>query len=163
MSRMKYLALPVLGILILGGVASAQARQKDTHHPSHGARADSAAIVGVASRFHAALASGDTVAIKSLLAPDLKVLEGGSVETRAEYFAHHLTADIEFAKTVPSSSVLVSYSREGNTAWLVSTSSARGSFRGREIDSTGAELMILGLTSRGWQIRAVHWSSGRRR
>jgi len=124
--------------------------------------ADSVAVVRVGTRFHTALETGDTTTIKQLLAPDLRVLESGAVETRADYIAHHLAADIEFAKSVRSESRLTSYSREGSVAWLVSTSSARGSFRGRQVDSVGAELMILSKTRLGWRIRAIHWSSGRR-
>ena len=126
------------------------------------AQSDSAAVVGVASRFHAALETGDTAAVTTLIAPDLQVLEGGEVESRAQYFAHHLAADIEFAKAVPSKRTVVSVTREGNVAWLVSTSASAGNFRGREVNSVGAELMILGRTPQGWKIRAVHWSSARR-
>ena len=123
---------------------------------------DSAAVVRAASRFHAALETGDTAAVKTLIAPDLQVLEGGEVESRAQYFAHHLAADIEFARAVPSKRTVVSYIREGNIAWVVSTSTTTGNFRGREVNSVGAELMILSQTPEGWKIRAVHWSSARR-
>lgn len=123
---------------------------------------DSAAVVGTASRFHAALEAGDTTAVKTLIAPDLQVLEGGEVETRVQYFAYHLAADIEFAKAVPSKRTVVSYTREGSVAWLVSTSTTTGNFRGREVNSVGAELMILSRTPEGWKIRAMHWSSARR-
>ena len=126
------------------------------------AQSDSAAAVRTASRFHAALEAGDTAAVKTLIAPDLQVLEGGEVESRAQYFAHHLAADIEFAKAVPSKRTVVSYTRDGNIVWLVSTSTMTGNFRGREVNSVGAELMILSGTPEGWKIRAVHWSSARR-
>jgi hypothetical protein len=123
---------------------------------------DSAAIVGTASRFHAALEAGDTATVKTLVAPDLQVLEGGEVENRAQYFAHHLAADIEFARAVRSVRTVVSYAREQNVAWLVSTSTASGNFKGRDINSIGAELMILSRTQAGWKVRAIHWSSARR-
>lgn len=123
---------------------------------------DSLAIVRTASAFHSALERGDTTAVKNLLAPDARVLEGGEVESREQYFSHHLAADIEFAKAVPSKRTVVSYIREGNVAWVVSTSTSTGNFRGREVNSVGAELMILSGTPEGWKIRAVHWSSARR-
>lgn len=126
------------------------------------AQSDSAAVVGTASRFHVALQAGDTAAVRTLIAPDLQVLEGGEVESRTQYFAHHLAADIEFAKAVPSKRTVVSYTHDGNVAWLVSTSTTTGNFRGREVNSVGAELMILSGTPEGWKIRAVHWSSARR-
>jgi hypothetical protein len=54
----------------------------------------------VASRFHSILSTGDTAGINSLLAPDLRVIEGGTVENRKEYLSHHLSEDIDFAKAV---------------------------------------------------------------
>jgi ketosteroid isomerase-like protein len=124
--------------------------------------ADSTAVVQTASRFHDALRNGDTSAVKKLIAPDLRVLEGGEVENRAQYLAHHLAADIEFAKAVASKRTVVSYTRHGNVAWLIATSTASGKFNGRDINSIGAESMILSRTPKGWQIRAIHWSSARR-
>jgi hypothetical protein len=124
--------------------------------------ADSAAVVRVSTRFHQILSTGDTAGISALLDPDLRVVEGGTVETRHEYLAHHLAADIEFTKAVKEERTSFSYRCEGNVAWLVSTSISTGKFRGRDIDSEGAELMLLGRTPDGWKIRAIHWSSARR-
>ena len=149
-----------LCILVVGNVLSSQASVKSGS--SRKSTADSVAVVRAASQFHTALEQGNTVTIRQLLSADLHVLEGGAVETRAEYLAHHLAADIEFAKSVQSENRLTAYSREGAVAWLVSTSAARGTFRGRRVDSLGAELMVLSKTRFGWQIRAIHWSSGRR-
>ena len=129
---------------------------------SEDSRADSVAVIRTASRFHEALRTGDTAEVKRLIASDLRVLEGGEVETRAEYLAHHLAADIEFAKAVPSDRTVVSFTRQGNVAWLVSTSTSAGKFSGRDINSVGAELMILTRTQNAWRIRAVHWSSAKR-
>jgi ketosteroid isomerase-like protein len=44
-------------------------------------------------------------------------------------------------------------------AWATSTSTARGEFRGRPVNSEGAELMVLTRTPEGWKISAIHWSS----
>jgi len=116
----------------------------------------------VAGRFHEILSTGDTTGIQALLAPDMKVLEGGGVENRQEYISHHLSEDIEFAKAVNEKKTSISYTCDGNVAWLVSTSTSTGTFNGRPIDSVGAELMILNRTTKGWKIRAIHWSSARR-
>ena len=67
---------------------------------------DSTAILATVTAFHAALAAGDSAAALALLAPDAVVLESGEVETRAEYAAHHLAADIEFSRAVPSQRVV---------------------------------------------------------
>jgi hypothetical protein len=108
------------------------------------------------------LSTGDTAGINELLAPDLRVLEGGTVENLQEYLSHHLSADIEFAKAVKEKRNPFSYRCIGDVAWLVSTSTATGNFNGRDINSDGAELLILSRTQKDWQLRAIHWSSARR-
>jgi hypothetical protein len=108
------------------------------------------------------LSTGDTAGINALLYPDLKVLEGGTVENLQEYLSHHLSADIEFAKAVKEKRSSFTYRCAGDVAWLISTSTATGTFNGRDINSDGAELLILSRTKKGWQIRAIHWSSARR-
>lgn len=122
---------------------------------------DSAAILATVTAFHAALSSGDSAAALGLLAPDAVILEAGELETRAEYAAHHLGADIEFSRAVPSQQVTTVQHQEGAVAWVATTSTAQGTFRGRPIASQGAELMVLSRTEAGWRIRAIHWSSRR--
>ena len=122
---------------------------------------DSAAAVETMHRFHTLLASGDSAAAVQLLAPDLVVLESGGVETRAEYLGHHLGADIQFAKAVPSERRVVAFHQEGDVVWVTGTSTSRGEFRDRKIDSRGAELVVLTRSGSGWLTRAIHWSSRR--
>jgi cyclophilin family peptidyl-prolyl cis-trans isomerase/ketosteroid isomerase-like protein len=115
----------------------------------------------VVDGFHAALAAGDSAGALALLAPDAIVLESGDLETRAEYAAHHLAADITFTKTVPSTRVTTQVYQEGDVAWVTSVTTSRGTYRDRPIASQGAELMVLSRTEAGWRIRAIHWSSRR--
>ena len=129
--------------------------------PGGAIAADSTAILATVTAFRAALAAGDSAAALALLAPDAVVLESGEVETRAEYAAHHLAADIEFSRAVPSQRVVTLVHSEGAVAWVAATSTARGTFRDRAVASQGAELMVLSRTDAGWRIRAIHWSSRR--
>ena len=122
---------------------------------------DSAAAVATVEHFHALLARGDSSAAVRLLAADLTVLESGDVESRSEYLAHHLGADMEFAKAVATERKLIRFARDGNAAWTTSSSVSHGQFRGRKIDSRGAELVILTRSGSGWIIRSIHWSSRR--
>lgn len=122
-------------------------------------RTDSAAVVAVVRAYHAALAAGDSLAALRLLAPDAAILESGDVETRAEYQAHHLAADIAYAKSVPSVRGDVVVRLSGDAAWASSTSTTKGTYRERAVNSVGAELMVLTRTPNGWIIRAIHWSS----
>jgi len=116
-------------------------------------------VLDAVGRFRAILSSGDTAGIHALLARDLRVLESGTVENREEYLSHHLSEDIAFSKAVPENRTSSSYTCEGNAAWLVSTSTAVGKFGSRNINSVGAELLLLSRTPTGWIIRAIHWSS----
>lgn len=124
--------------------------------------ADSQAVRTVVTQYHEALTRGDSSTALQLLADDAVILEAGGIESRAEYRAHHLQADIRFAMAVPSTPgpLLVAFS--GNTAWVSSTSETVGTFDGRAINSAGAELMVLTRSVDGWKIRAIHWSSRRR-
>ncbi|CAN5141136.1 hypothetical protein BH09GEM1_BH09GEM1_19770 [soil metagenome] len=129
----------------------------------HIARSDSADVAATVARFHAALAAGDSAAALSLLAPDALIVESGDVQTRAEYRAHHLPADIAFAAAVPSTRRVVDVTVRGDVAWVTATSVTQGDWRGRPINSAGAELTVLSRTKDGWLIQAVHWSSHARR
>lgn len=149
----------VLWVLVLMGGRSAAAQPTRAGRPA----ADSAAIVGVVNRFHAALERGDSAGATALLDQRLDVLESGDHETRDDYLRHHLAADIAFARTVRSSRQVRRVEQAGDGAWVISTSRAKGTFAGRPVDSEGAELMVLARTPAGWRIAAIHWSSHRRK
>lgn len=119
----------------------------------------SEAVVATINEFHEALRRGDGAAAMKVLAPDAVILEGGSIETRAEYEGHHLGEDMAFLKAVPSTRSDHRVQIEGNTAWVTSRSTTEGSFKGKPIKSVGAELVVLTKSDQGWQIRAIHWSS----
>ncbi len=120
---------------------------------------DSIAVASTVERFHKALAEGDSLAALALLSEDLRILESGTLETRAEYRSGHLRADIGFASAVASERGAIHVVVRGDVAWATSTSVTQGEVRGRAIDSRGAELMVLTRGPNGWKIRAVHWSS----
>ena len=87
-------SLMLAAFAIVAGAASAVAQA-----PAPTPQGDSAAVVAAVERFHAALIAGDSASAVALLAPDLVVLESGSLETRAEYLGHHLGADLKAAQT----------------------------------------------------------------
>lgn len=123
---------------------------------------DSASVVAAVHGYHKALADGDSAAALALLTGDAVILESGGMETRAEYRSHHLPSDIAFARAVKSVSGPIHVTVRGDVAWVASTSTTQGEFRGRPINSAGAELMVLVRTPAGWKIAAIHWSTGRR-
>jgi ketosteroid isomerase-like protein len=120
---------------------------------------DTLAALNAVERFHAALEKGDSLAALDLLADDVVVLESGGREDKAEYRRHHLPGDIAFSRSVPGRPGPRSLRVEGDVAWVTSTSTTTGEYRGRKIDAQGAELMVLSRTPQGWRIRAIHWSS----
>lgn len=127
--------------------------------PSVASQSDSASVVSVIERFRAAMTAGDSAAVMGLLAPDAVILESGGVETRAEYQSHHLPGDIGYAKSMKSTRGPIRVSVRGDVAWASSTSTTTGESRGRQVNSAGAELMVLTRTAAGWRISAIHWSS----
>lgn len=131
------------------------------HHVSRTALTDSTEAAKVAERFTAALGSGDSATAAALLDSSAVVLESGDLETRDEYLRHHLPADIAFARAVKSERKIRQVITRGDAAWIVATSRTTGRFEGRDINSAGAELMVLNHTPAGWRIGAIHWSSHR--
>ena len=113
----------------------------------------------VVHAFHAALARGEAETAAALLASDAVVIESGGIESRAEYLAHHLPEDIAFARAVAQERSDVRVVRTGDVAWVSARSRSHGTFRGREIRSAGAELIVLSREAAGWRIRAIHWSA----
>ena len=125
--------------------------------------ADSAAVAATVNAFHGSLSRSDSAGALALLAQDVMILESGDVETRAEYRSHHLAADIAFTTAVPSTSGPLKVFVEGSTAWTVRTSITQGDYKGRAINSSGVESMVLTRVGGKWLIRSIHWSSHTRR
>ena len=152
---MRTLAMMIaLGCVVLPASATGQARA--AAQPG-----DSTAVVAAAARFHDALAKGDSAGALAQLGDSAIVLESGDMETRAEYRAHHLAADIEFSRAVATTRTVRGVRVLGDAAWLVATSESRGTFRGRAVSSAGTELLVLERGPDGWRIVAIHWSSHR--
>lgn len=110
--------------------------------------------------FHAALASGDKVAASALLAGDALIYESGRAErSKAEYSAHHLAADAAFASATRRTVTRRSGQVTGNLAWVATETRTVGTYKGKPINSTGTETMLLRRERPGWRIVHVHWSS----
>ena len=123
------------------------------------AQSDENAVIAVVDAYHTALASGDSTTALSLLAEDVTILESGGVEDKEHYRSGHLAGDMRFAQAVPRERSETTVTVAGDVAWAWSTSTTQGRMGDRDIDSRGAELMVLGRAGDTWQIRAIHWSS----
>ena len=116
-------------------------------------------IASVVDAFHRALAAGDSTAALDLLAEDVVILEGGGVETKEEYRSGHLAGDMRYAAAVPAERGPMEVRSSGDVAWAWSTSVRQGRMGDRQIDSRGAELVVLRRDDGRWRITAIHWSS----
>jgi ketosteroid isomerase-like protein len=116
-------------------------------------------VIQVVEAFHASLAAGDSATALSLLAADATILESGGMEDREHYRSGHLASDIRFAQAVRRERGDIQVEIVGDVAWAYSTDVSRGRMGEREIDSRGAELMVLTREDAAWIIRAIHWSS----
>lgn len=121
---------------------------------------DKSTAVDTVLAFHAALAHGNTDAALVLMAESALIFESGGVErSRAEYAGHHLKADAEFSAAVPRTLVDRSSGEDGNTAWVTSVETVKGTFRNRAINSRSVETMVLRRLDKHWRIVHIHWSS----
>lgn len=116
-------------------------------------------VVAVVDAFHEALAAGDSTAALALLSDDVVILESGGMETKEEYRSGHLAGDMRFAGAVPAERGPMEVRRSGDVAWAWSTSVRQGRMGERDIDSRGAELVVLRQDDGRWRITAIHWSS----
>ncbi len=116
-------------------------------------------VVATVDAFHEALAAGDSVSALGYLSNDVTILESGGVENKAHYRSGHLAGDIRFASAVPRERGEIIVSIVGDVAWTRSTSITKGSMGEREINSQGAELVVLAREHGVWKIKAIHWSS----
>lgn len=130
--------------------------------PERASASDSAAVVTTALAFHQFLMEGDSAGIADLLTADAVILESGGFETRADYLGGHLRGDIEFAQAIPLEAEPTRVEVRRDVAWVVSTWTAQGLFRGRQVNSDVAELMVLTRERAGWMIAAIHWSTRRK-
>ncbi len=126
------------------------------------ARGDSLAVVDVVSQFHIALAAGDSTRAVALLSNDVIVLESGASQTYAEYLGHHLGADMAAAKNARVERTVTRVMVIGTAAYLVARTMSKGTTTNAP-GSESAEMMVLSKMPSGWRIRAIHWSSKRRR
>jgi len=122
------------------------------------AQPGAAAARAVVDSFSAALQRGDSLRALRLLHPDLVVYESGVAEDLAHYHSHHLAADIAFLAQVRSRTIRDQLTVSGAMALYTREYRSEGTWRGRRIDSTGTETLVLVRTS-GWRIRHIHWSS----
>lgn len=128
-------------------------------HPLSAQSDDVREVRAVVEAFHGALAAGDSTAALGFLAADVTILESGAVEDKSHYRSGHLAGDMRFAQAIPRVRGEMNVTIVGDAAWASSTNTAQGKMGDRDINSAGAELVVLTRDQATWTIRAIHWSS----
>ena len=114
-------------------------------------------VVAVVDAFYGAVTAGDAKAAMDLIAPDAVFVESGKIETRAQYEANHLPADIEFESQVKGTRGPAQVTFYGsNTAWVISSAEYD---EGNPEKYINTQLMVLTRDAGKWQIRTISWSS----
>ena len=127
------------------------------------AKPDSAGAVAAVDQFHAALAAGDSARAVGVLTDDVLVIEAGAIQTRAEYLGGHLGADMKASRDSKNERSVIQVRVVGDMAYVVSKTVTPPTGAAGNTGSELAELMVLSRSGSSWKIRAVHWSSRRRR
>lgn len=113
----------------------------------------------IVKQFHHALQSGDKVLARSLLADDVIIFEGGGVERSAnEYAQHHMLADMKYLKGLNIKLIEHQVIVVEGMATSISRSHSKGEYKGKKIDRTGMESIVLKKINGSWKIVRIHWS-----
>ena len=114
-------------------------------------------VTAVVDGFYGAITAGDAPAAMRLIAPDAVFVESGKIETRAEYEANHLPADIDFERQVKAQRGPMRVTFDGrDTAWVISRAEYD---EGNPEKYINTQLMVLTRDTGEWRIRTISWST----
>lgn len=109
--------------------------------------------------FHTALQNGDRAGVLALLAPEAKIREDATVQTRAEYASGHLAADIAFLKHAKVKTLSLVSMDMGENAMVGSQSESVVTVNGKTRTLRGREMLDLKKVGSQWKIIAIQWDS----
>ena len=110
--------------------------------------------------FHQALKSKDKKLARSLLLDKVVIFEGGKVERSAqEYANHHMQADMNYLSSVKSTLIEQHVEEIGDVAVAIARTKTTGTYKGKSIERSGMETMILKKQHGVWKITHIHWSN----
>jgi mono/diheme cytochrome c family protein/ketosteroid isomerase-like protein len=147
------------------------APESDDHDHEHAAAAEAPlsfdglkpkavlAAEAVAASFHTARQKGDREAVLALLAPEVRISEGGQTQSREEYASGHLGEDIAFLKSAQVKPVSVGSMAMGETAMVGTETQITMTDKKSPTTLRSRELLSLKLEGASWKIVAVRWQS----
>ena len=114
-----------------------------------------------ARAFSAALKKGDRDTALALLSPQARIHESGHAQTRSEYAAEHLAADIAFLAGAQIKPLSFGSKRVGDDSALVGSESEihTTSSKGKPVALRSHELLSLKREGGTWKIVDVRWES----
>jgi len=146
----------LLFIAVLSFTVSAHGTKHSAPVIMQGADTPAAQVV---RSFHQALKSADPKQARALLADDVTIYEGGSVErSAAEYAQHHMAADMAYLANMQVTILEHQVRISGDTAISISRSHTKGSYKGKTRDHQSMETIILQQQQGQWKIKHIHWS-----
>ena len=149
MKLRNWLLLPVASALVLIAADFAIAQTP--------AEAKSAAQF--VERFHQTLKDGDRNAVLSALADDAIIFESGYAESKSDYAASHLAADIIFAKTTTRVVKKTTTRCVKSLCVVMQQSETTGTYKDKPVKSVGVETSVLHGDKEVWKVVHLHWSS----
>ncbi|MCU0867956.1 MAG: nuclear transport factor 2 family protein [Planctomycetes bacterium] len=159
-----------VGVLLLAAAPTFAVAHKDAPHAAAAATSHTQAPAPAATTpeatvdvFAQALRRGDTATLRTLLAPDVLILEGGGAERSAEeYLGGHAISDAAFLKTAHIRQTARMAKTDGDLAWVATESDLHVERDGQPVKLGSAETMLLQKIDGAWRIVHIHWSSARR-
>ena len=114
----------------------------------------------VVMNFHHALKSKDKTLARSLLLEKVVIFEGGKVERSAnEYASHHMQADMNYLSSVNTKLIEQHVEVFGDVALSIARTKTTGVYKGKSIERSGMETMVLKKQNGDWKISHIHWSN----
>lgn len=121
---------------------------------------DAQAATAVVDRFGAALKKGDMAAVKTLLDPEILILESGGAErSRDEYLGHHAVSDAQFLGKAHIKLLHRTARRSGDLVWVGSECEIHTRKDDKPLTLLSTETMVLKKVGEDWRIVHIHWSS----
>ena len=148
---MKYSGLPLVHIAVFALLFNLM--------PTEILAESASSVAGTADKFDLAIKHGDTDAIRTILDDDVLIYEAGNVEgSFEEYASHHMSADIQFMSTMEKTILSRKLFENGDLAVVSTEYRMKGGYKGRFIDKTTMETLVLRKSETGWKIVHIHWS-----
>jgi hypothetical protein len=156
-------------MLCIGVVTDVTAQTLSASHSQGHAAADAStqdvssdakAATIVLDRFSAALKEGDMDTVKTILDPEVLILESGYAErSRDEYLGHHAVSDALFLGSAQVEQTNRSARRSGDLVWVGTESEIRTHKDDKPLTLISTETVVLKKVGEEWHIVHIHWSS----